>query len=639
MASFALMQAWRRTLTVIQLTFRRILPGSNKENFLRRVASLEGLEASFWSVYIAYFMYYLISAFLGVALLTTPIIDRYNATLALLFLAALLIFLTFLPGLTLRVRLERAVLLVVVAALSALFAFRDGAPQIDLRSLLNFALIWLSRWGTPLLLSAPIALLLALPPSVATLKNMRAGKPANPAQLPGISTWMLIYMGIIFLLTPGTYLWIYVFSAIPALATLAARTLTWPRRRKEFEISTFDYVAASELFGKDLGDEDFLLPAPGHYWLQSYYRFMVILGLPIGFLIYLLIRALALIPGASELVRGVEVLLNSLFSSGLGDVSLYAMDSQQANKIRHYIAEEIGFFHGLREVDEVHVLAHSQGTPITYETLYNLIDPNSYKKLKTYVTIGSVLTYYHLANPTLDQYYVPRFPVPEYPAFRKDFRWFNCWNLRDPITHFNGLDAYIHWRANGARDNASPVNVKTNTHALFTAHTEYWTNISHCQGPLAQRVLKVPENKKVWPAWDEAEALVEKTRPNPPVETPGFAAAANRAFYYSLLVGYTLFLFGPPLLLDFLLGLWALVLNLIPAAALDQLAAIVAPLAESQLGEALANLLDPATLLSVREIIFYPLLIIGGLILGLRLLAGLGVLLAGLGGALARRGQ
>ncbi len=249
------------------------------------------------------------------------------------------------------------------------------------------------------------------------------------------------------------------------------------------------------------------------FWRRVFvlnYRYIVVLALPITFLGVMLARLLQWTRVLGDVGDAIENALSLLLSSVLGDVVDYAMDPAQANRIRHVVQTDLMAFHDRADVSRVHVFAHSQGTPITFETLFHYLPPGYRRKITTYVTIGSVLSYYHQANPILDPVYSQRFPKRPYPDFAAGFKWLNFWNLVDPITEFYGLDEYNlvqtalklpvnaagqpdwafaqkqHWRPT-ERYQASPTNIKTP--ATLQNHSEYWSNIPRVMLPFAKRVL------------------------------------------------------------------------------------------------------------------------------------------------------
>jgi pimeloyl-ACP methyl ester carboxylesterase len=198
-------------------------------------------------------------------------------------------------------------------------------------------------------------------------------------------------------------------------------------------------------------------------------------------------------------------------SGVLGDVVSYAMDPAQAHRVRSVIEAEIKFFHDCHEVSSLHVFAHSQGTPITFEVLFHHL-PDAYRrKIRTYVTIGSVLSYVHQATACSTRSTWLVFPVEPYPDFADEFKWINFWNLADPVTEFYGLDEYnlvvqapvYLQNAGGSYVRASrpmilplwrpsalrPAQTNIKTAATPANHSEYWENNRRVQGPFAKRVF------------------------------------------------------------------------------------------------------------------------------------------------------
>ena len=382
-----------------------------------------------------------------------------------------------------------------------------------------------------------LGLLLAIVPTIATTQRMTAyyagqGKVALRA-LPGTTNWMLLLLLGAFIVSPWAYLlWLLVWITLQ-LALLRARAIAWPYRELVNSDSSVDDYYSVE------GEIDPLTGAPPVYKRSNSraflrrlfvlnYRYIVVLALPITYLGLLLARVLQWTRVLRSVGEALERALTVALSSVLGDVVEYAMDSAQANRIRHVVQSDLTYFHDRPDVGSLHVFAHSQGTPITFETLFHFMPPAYRPKLKTYVTIGSVLSYYHQTNPVLDPVYIERFPVRPYPQFGEDFKWMNFWNLSDPITEFFGLDDYnlikrapvlklepngrLDWSSYEARkaretqrDPASPTNIKTAASVLN--HSEYWSNLDLVQRPFARRVLGDP----CPPEWDP-----DKLRKLPP---------------------------------------------------------------------------------------------------------------------------
>ena len=245
------------------------------------------------------------------------------------------------------------------------------------------------------------------------------------------------------------------------------------------------------------------------------YRFTVVLVLPLVSVLLLLTRVLHLIPSSTPIIGGwassLERFLASMVSGNMGDVSIYAADPPVASRVQSVIQTDLRWFHERHDVAHIHVFAHSQGTPITYETLFRHLPDRYCRKIRTYVTIGSVLNYYHQANPVLDALYYDRFPIADdaialrEAAFSPGFRWINCWNRSDPITEFFGIIDFHDGHP------SRPTNVITPGHWFpSTSHSEYWQNLGEVQGPLVRRVRGLPSGD-AWTyndQWDDHRSVV-----------------------------------------------------------------------------------------------------------------------------------
>jgi hypothetical protein len=233
--------------------------------------------------------------------------------------------------------------------------------------------------------------------------------------------------------------------------------------------------------------------------LMVLYRMMVVWALPVAFLGLGLAKVLIATKVLGAYGKTLEEFLNNRLGGSLGDVSAYAMDPSLALRIRSAVEYDIKFFHQMKEVSNIHIFAHSQGTPITFETLFTHMPKEYRKKIKTYVTIGSVLSYYYQIVPVLDEVYFPeRFRKSDYElgTFADGFRWFNCWNLADNITGFYGLDEYDLDRVKQSKTASGEVKYPTNIKTRFRGHSDYWTNLEEVQLPFARRVLHDEVDKK-----------------------------------------------------------------------------------------------------------------------------------------------
>lgn len=370
-------------------------------------------------------------------------------------------------------------------------------------------------FGLWLVVGIVLVFILSILPAIETCYRQKVyRKHGRLEALPGAWDWIVLPLIAMFLYSPGSYVMTILFWVTLELALLRARAMAWPYRKIHNSDSWIDDYYSVE------GDIDRRTGEPkiykwSHNLLKGFlrraytliYRYIVILSLPITFLGLTIARILQWTRVLGDLGNGLEKALSLILSGVLGDVVTYAMDPAQAHRVRSIVEADLKFFHDRPEVSHIHVFAHSQGTPITFEVLFNQLPDNYRKKIKTYATIGSVLSYYNQANPILDRSYTPRFPERPYPTFADGFKWMNFWNLIDPITEFYGLDEYNlikeayklqpgqdpklvpvdELRNKVKRDPASPTNIKTR--ATAENHGEYWGNQEQVQIPLALRVL------------------------------------------------------------------------------------------------------------------------------------------------------
>jgi hypothetical protein len=310
-------------------------------------------------------------------------------------------------------------------------------------------------------------------------------------RLPGLQRWIVLLLVVTFLLNTQVYLQFFLYFFIPVFVINIVRNWLWrfrpcassDRQLKEITLPNGDVI-------KIRTD---LLPD------TLFYRLIVVLGLPIAFFLYFVAWLLKVTWILGDVGKKIEEMLSSVLGSILGDVSAYAMDPTQAHRIRSVVETDIKFFDN-DQIDRIHVFAHSQGTPITFETLFRQLEDEHRKKIKTYVTIGSVLGYYYQVTPILDRVYgTNRFRLEWYPEFAEGFRWFNCWNLIDPIAQFCGLDQYEKKGESaglGEGDPVIPINIKTR----FRGHSDYWTNLKEVQIPFANHVLGIQDSPHKWPS-------------------------------------------------------------------------------------------------------------------------------------------
>ena len=213
------------------------------------------------------------------------------------------------------------------------------------------------------------------------------------------------------------------------------------------------------------------------------YRYLVAMALPVaGVLVGVaaVLRWTRVLRGLGDALDGV---VRSTLSGTLGDITSYALDPAHASRVRAAVDSRLEWYGEHEDVNAVHIVAHSQGTPIAYEAVFRFSSPKGLKKVRTLFTLGSVLGYYRLADRMLTSRQEPRFPLQSQTAPRPDFQWVNFWSLLDPITEFRALDDFT-------AVNGLPISVRVATGWLpWKAHSGYWIERSKIQRPLAARVF------------------------------------------------------------------------------------------------------------------------------------------------------
>jgi len=354
-----------------------------------------------------------------------------------------------------------------------------------------------------------IAFIWALAPTweLSKMTRLRFERQNNEymRRVPGLPNWSLVLLVLLLLTFPLSYLSVLLCVLTTQVAFLFSRRILWKFRN----FSNSDAYRAKEYYGYKSKKEGRISERMGivnEAWILRlpfsplFYRYFIYLVLPVGFVITILagfLKWTRILGGFGEALDG---LIKFMLVGYMDDVVNYATDPAQAHRVRSVVMEDIKRFHDLnegREVQRIHVVAHSQGTPITFETLFHFIDKKYQEKIYTYVTLGSVLSYYHQARGILDLVYYNRFKMPiRDDQFPQDFKWMNFWNFTDPITEFYGLDEYNWFNGDWKDDKktipmrgyTSPVNIRTRS-SLSKNHGEYWDNLDKFQRPFAKRVL------------------------------------------------------------------------------------------------------------------------------------------------------
>jgi len=367
-------------------------------------------------------------------------------------------------------------------------------------------------WINGILFTLAVAAVWALAPAAESSRIIMQGYKGRPRRdLPGLPGWLLIALILLLISRPLGYINFLLLLLALQFTLLLARRILWKYRQfanSDVDIADYySYETESRSEGKGpekhIGKVD--EPWLTRFFLSPFlYRYFVLLTLPIGFVGTVLVRILKWTRILGVFGDALDGVLNTALVGYLDDVVDYAMDPAQAHRVRSAVKHDIIYFDKRADVTRIHIIAHSQGTPITYETLFHFLEPKCQKKIYTYVTIGSVLSYYHQARGILDPVYYERFPVgrEKEQGFPPQFKWMNFWNFTDPITEFYGLDEYT-WFEDAPpvdksykRTRTSPTNIRS--HTSLKNHGEYWDNVDQINTPFAKRVLGESKPKE----WD-----------------------------------------------------------------------------------------------------------------------------------------
>ena len=380
-----------------------------------------------------------------------------------------------------------------------LLVFLPFAPTIA--SLPYLPTLTSVSWLNGILLLSAVAAVWAVAPAVEISRMMYIRyKESVLENLPGLPGWILLALIIMLFMDPLGYIRFVLVLLALQIALIFSRRILWKYRKyanSDMDIAAYYSYVEQAMDGnkKRIGkvDESWWIRFPLSPWL---YRYFIFLTLPIAFVGTILVKFLKWTRVLGGIGEALDNFLHTALVGYMDDVVNYAMDPAQSHRVRSVIKDDIIYFHDRPEVKRIHVIAHSQGTPITYETLFHFLEEKYQEKIYTYVTIGSVLSYYHQARGILDELYYERFPVSsaKNQNFHPDFKWMNFWNFTDPITEFYGLDEYTWFREAPPIDKAfvrgrtSPTNIRSHS-SLLKNHGEYWSNIGQINLPFAKRVL------------------------------------------------------------------------------------------------------------------------------------------------------
>ncbi len=387
-------------------------------------------------------------------------------------------------------------------------------PQIWWQSIVNM-LSWIPPTLRQLGLGAlAVAAVAALGPAVQSARRKKEDR-----RMPGLGNWVLVALGAAMLLQPGSYLVLLLLYFLLGVGLiLAARRLAWRWRPTWYTDTPVTYETNPQLTSLYLDRRLSRLAR----LTQLVYRLYVALAVPAAVLILLLAKLFRVLNLFTPQGVKIDEAISGFVMRFLGDVTTYAMEPAQAAAVQSLVEYDINTFAKLtgkgdaktQVVDRIHLYAHSQGTPITFE-VYLRLDDEVRQKVRTLLTIGSVLNLHNQVNQVLDEHSWDRFPPKRgYPAENKlnsKFKWFNFWNFTDPITQFTGLEAYryaspkksnagqILYQRDGTPKKkfhkASPFSIKTRE-SLLKNHAEYWTNVKEIHYPFIKHIFN--QDPKIW---------------------------------------------------------------------------------------------------------------------------------------------
>ncbi len=397
-----------------------------------------------------------------------------------------------------------------------------------------------------------LSLALSIGPARQAYRARQRAAGGEPLRgMPGLGRWQLALLCLAFLLQPGAYTLLLVGYAVAVLATLLiARQVFW-RERPDWYTDTprQSYVSLKKQFIDWKWNRLALLT-------QLVHRIFVLWGVPVAVAFLIIIKVVRILDLFGDVGKRIDASASELVNQTFGDVTGYALSPVQAARVQNVIQEEIHSFSELRAedadsqsepvVDHIHIFAHSQGTPITYETLVHVLDEDERSRVRNYFTAGSPLNLHNLAGDVLDSVFWHRFPPERYPDSNQGFKWFNFWSFTDPITQFTGLDAYRKdelwvkkdgklWIRQDGRPKlryakASPFSIRTRS-TLSRHHGDYWTNVEEVHLPLIKHILRdkggswIPEE---WASPAIQRNIIERRWHEQQFEPETFAAERSR---------------------------------------------------------------------------------------------------------------
>ncbi len=244
-----------------------------------------------------------------------------------------------------------------------------------------------------------------------------------------------------------------------------------------------------------LEDMDRLEPSPKLYlyWLWAMWEalqdflsssvvwFLFMLGVVLIIPLMALMWAVSLlrnVPGlpsvAESIVKFISGFLDSFLVGSLGDIEAFLHSPVNGRKIRDRLEKAIDLLRF--DCESVHIICHSTGTAVAYETLALESNHGRAASVHTLATLGSILnwTWKIRHRPGFDR------------GLPKNIKWLNFVARYDPAT-----EGLINKRYPAYRDPsyAQPDNIPvTNEDDFLSDHSCYWTNYEQVIARLTREI-------------------------------------------------------------------------------------------------------------------------------------------------------
>ena len=229
--------------------------------------------------------------------------------------------------------------------------------------------------------------------------------------------------------------------------------------------------------------------------LSLLYAFGLLLFIVIMVAVWLL-ALISGVPGIPRIINTIKKPLDVLLVGSLGDIRVFLDDPIQAQLIREPLEKLLAKFDDDNEIESIHIIAHSTGAAIAYETLALKYNSAVTSKVRSFFTLGSIL------NMVWSRPHRQSFDQP----LRPDLKWFNFWTKYDP--------ALAGPTPTRRRSGDFVERQVSNNDNLLSDHTGYWQNFPQVISFIVGQVWESDENNPFFqtPARQNAETATRKRR-------------------------------------------------------------------------------------------------------------------------------